>query len=142
MSLIYSDTSTLIPYYADEQFSSLSQKTFSSGEIYISSLTELEFYSFLNRMIRTGGITQKQKKQVLTLFNDHLRQGMFNMITVTDSVFKTARWCMERSQQSLRTLDSLHLGIVIQENLQLFTTDKIMYQAAKELGIDLLEIDL
>lgn len=88
MSLIYSDTSTLVPYYADEQFSSLVQKTFSSGEIFISSLTELEFYSFLNRMIRTGGITQKQKKKVLTLFNDHLRQGMFNMIQVTIQFLK------------------------------------------------------
>jgi len=142
MNLIYSDTSTLVPYYADEQFSSLVQKTFTSGEIFISSLAELEFYSFLNRMIRTGGLTLNQKKKVLTLFNDHLRQGMFNMIQVTDSVFKTARWCMERSQQPYRTLDSLHLGVVIQENLQLFTTDKIMYQSAKELGIDLLEIDL
>lgn len=141
MNSIYSDTSTLVPYYIEEQYSFLAQKTFSSKDIFISSLTELEFSSFLNRMIRTGVLTSNQKKKIAALFNEHLRQGLFNKISVSDSVFKTARWCMERSEQPLRTLDSLHLGIVIQENLQLFTSDKIMYKAAKELGIDLLEID-
>lgn len=141
MDSIYTDTSCLVAYYINEQFSAFVQEIFSDNEIFISPLTEVEFQSFLNKAVRMGELTSDQKKKVISLFQDHLREGLFREVAASPAVFKLAIWSMENSSYPLRTLDSIQLGISMNENLKLLTTDRVMYHAATELKLDLVVID-
>lgn len=81
-------------------------------------------------------LTSEQKNKVIDKFNEHLRAGLFEILPLTETVFHTARWVLSKTEQPLRTLDSLHLAFSITNRLTLFSTDRILLDAAADLKVD------
>lgn len=82
-------------------------------------------------------INSSQQKRIIDKFNEHLRAGLFEMLPITETVFHTARWVLSKTEQPLRTLDSLHLAFSITNQLTLFSTDHVLLDAAKDLKVDI-----
>ena len=81
-------------------------------------------------------INSEQQKKINNKFNEHLRAGLFEMLPLTDSVYNTARWVLSKTEHPIRTLDSLPLTFAITNRLTLFSTDKVLLDAALDLKID------
>lgn len=134
---MYIDTSCLGSYYIEESHSKKVQSILLKDEMPILSLlTEVEFHSMLNKKIRLNDLTSEQKNKVIDKFNEHLRAGLFEIFPLTETVFHTARWVLSKTEQPLRTLDSLHLAFSITNRLTLFSTDRILLDAASDLKVD------
>jgi predicted nucleic acid-binding protein len=134
---MYIDTSCLGSYYIEEIHTQKVQSILLSDDSpIVSSLTEVEFHSLLNKKCRMNQLNYVQQKQVIDKFNEHLRAGLFEMLPVTETVFHTARWVLAKTEQPLRTLDSLHLAFSITNRLTLFSTDLVLLDAARDLKVD------
>jgi uncharacterized protein with PIN domain len=134
---MYIDTSCLGSYYIEEIHTQKVQSILLSDDSpVISSLTEVEFYSLLNKKCRMNQLNSEQQKRVIDKFNEHLRAGLFEMLPVTETVFHTARWVLTKTEQPLRTLDSLHLAFSVTNRLALFSTDLVLLDAARDLKVD------
>lgn len=138
---MYVDTSCLGSYYIEEVYSSHVQNILLSVDRpAISLLTEIEFHSLINKKVRMGELSTAHQSLIINKFNEHLKSHLFEMLIPTETIYHTARWILRKSGQPIRTLDSLHLGIALTNRYRLLTTDKIMLDAAKELGIETIEI--
>jgi len=134
---MYIDTSCLGAYYIEEVHSQNVQSILLNDESPIlSSLTEVEFHSMLNKKLRINQINESQQKRILDKFNEHLRAGLFEMLPLNDSVYHAARWVLSKTVYPIRTLDSLHLAFAITNRLTLFSTDKVLLDAASDLKVD------
>lgn len=136
---MYIDTSCLGSYYIEESHTQKVQSILLKDESpIVSTLTEVEFHSMLNKKLRLNQLTAGQQKRVVDKFNEHLRAGLFEMLPLSETVFHTARWVLSKSEQPLRTLDSLHLAFSITNRLTLFSTDKVLLDAARDLKVDVM----
>jgi uncharacterized protein with PIN domain len=136
---MYIDTSCLGSYYIDEIHSKKVQSILLSDDFpVISSLTEVEFHSMLNKKLRMKQISGDQQKRIIDTFNGHLRAQLFEMLPLSDTVFHTARWVLSKTEAPLRTLDSLHLAFSITNRLTLFSTDSVLLDAALDLKVDVI----
>lgn len=90
----------------------------------------------LNKKLRMHQIDSSQQKRIIDKFNEHLRAGLFEMLSLNDSVYHTARWVLSKTEYPIRTLDSLHLAFAITNRLTLFSTDKVLLDAAMDLKVD------
>ncbi|MFO7847268.1 MAG: type II toxin-antitoxin system VapC family toxin [Balneolaceae bacterium] len=134
---MYIDTSCLGSYYMQEVHTQKVQSILLTDDSpIISSLTEVEFHSMLHKKHRMHHLNSSQQKRIIDKFNDHLRAGLFEILPINESVFHTARWVLSKTEQPLRTLDSLHLAFSITNQLSLFSTDKVLLDAAIELKVD------
>ena len=134
---MYIDTSCLGSYYIEEVHSQNVQSILLNDESPIlSSLTEVEFHSMLNKKLRTNQINESQQKRIIDKFNEHLRAGLFEMLPLNDSVYHAARWVLSKTVCPIRTLDSLHLAFAITNRLTLFSTDKVLLDAASDLKVN------
>ena len=134
---MYIDTSCLGSYYIDEIHSHKVQSILLSDDFpVISSLTEVEFHSMLNKKLRMKQINEDQRKRIINTFNEHLRAQLFDMLPLTDTVYHAARWVLSKTDAPLRTLDSLHLAFSITNRLTLFSTDRVLLDAADDLKVD------
>ena len=134
---MYIDTSCLGSYYIEEIHTQKVQSILLSDDSpIISTLTEVEFHSLLNKKCRMNQLNSEQLKRVIDKFNEHLRAGLFEMLPLTETVFHTARWVLTKTEQPLRTLDSLHLAFSFTNRLTLFSTDLVLLDAARDLKVD------
>lgn len=136
-NLWYVDISCLGSYYIEKVHTKKVQDILQSDEFpVVSSLTEVEFHSMLNKKLRMHHINSDQQKRIIDKFNEHLRAGLFEMLPLTGSVYHTARWVLSKTEHPIRTLDSLHLAFSIPNRLILFSTDKVLLDAVQDLKVD------
>jgi len=133
--MFYVDTSVLVAYYYPESISgSVEKLLLSSDQLYISSLTEVEFFFAFSKKLRTKEISRKDTLSIFTLFRSHVESGLFTKLSVKNIHFNQARDYIRDLSTPLRSLDAMHLGIASLENLTIFTADKLFSQSAKKLG--------
>lgn len=133
---IYIDTSCLIPYYFDETLSSKVQDFFESDHNFlISELSKVEFYSAARKKVRIGHATESEVRKVFRIFDSHIHQELYSIIKLDGMHFDEASNIIRSTENSLRSLDALHLGIAYSENFSVFSYDAIFNQTATEFGI-------
>lgn len=71
------------------------------------------------------------------LFKNHRENGLFKVVELTPGIFKTSEFILQSTSTSLRTLDAIHLGIVKEMKLELFTFDQVLTNSAEEFNIRL-----
>lgn len=136
---IYIDTSAIIPFYFKETFSSKVQHLFETYEYFqISELSKIEFYSTARKKVRMGHTTESEIKKVFRIFDNHLNQGLFSIISLSQRHFDSASNIIRSSENSLRSLDALHIGVVYAENLSVLSFDGVFNNTAKAFGISLI----
>ncbi|MDR9417432.1 type II toxin-antitoxin system VapC family toxin [Gracilimonas sp.] len=133
---IYIDTSCLIPYYFNETLSSKVQDFFESDNNFlISELSKVEFYSAARKKVRIGHTTESEVRKVFRIFDSHIQQKLYSIIKLDGIHFDAASNIIRSTENSLRSLDALHLGIAYSENYSVFSYDTIFNQTAIEFGI-------
>jgi uncharacterized protein len=133
----YLDTSALLPYYRAEDTSQSIQNILSNinPPVLISSLTMVEVASALARWVRMNELSDSEANLIELTFKDDIKKGFFIKQPLSATSFKQAeQWLLARNT-ALRTLDALHLACAWSQKAILVTSDNILSESAKILGI-------
>lgn len=134
--MFYADTSILVAYYCTEEKSTEVEKLLiSSEDIAISTLVELELHSALSRKVREKAISVKDARRISSQFDLHMKGDYFTILQIENSHYAIARNWISGFDNSLRTLDALHLAIAFSENIPIATSDRNLAKSAEVLGI-------
>jgi predicted nucleic acid-binding protein len=139
---MYLDTSVVAKLYfyepESQRISELlaeDKSEFCSSELLIS-----EFHSVACRKLREKFITPRQFREAIDKFMEHDKKGNWHLYPVTRETLSSAGKLIEKLSGSvgLKTLDAIHLATCIEYSIYpIFTTDKVMLSAAKELKIEI-----
>jgi predicted nucleic acid-binding protein len=130
----YFDTSALLPLYRQEPLTAQAEQLQNEMTPVINALTEVEVASALARWVRMGELTEDQAQRLEATFSEDLHLGVFERISLEDRHYWQVRhWLLER-QTALRTLDALHLACAVECALPLVTADKVLADAAVQVG--------
>ncbi|MEP2445973.1 MAG: type II toxin-antitoxin system VapC family toxin [Balneola sp.] len=137
---MYIDTSCLFAFYIYETNSNhVDELINKSPDVFISRLTLIEMLSSLKKRARMNEISNSSVKKIYALFKDHISIGFFQVLDLDSLVFSNAEILLSSTSTPLRTLDALHLAVASENNLKIFTFDKTLIKAAKELQIGILD---
>lgn len=135
----YVDTSILGAYYCPEALSAAAEKALRQLKTpVISVLSEVEFCSLISKKYRLGELRQREAKEILDLFSNHVAEGFYRRISLNSEQFIKARQLVASMDTSLRTLDALHLVVALSDGLTLVTADREFARAAKRHKADTL----
>jgi predicted nucleic acid-binding protein len=128
----YVDTSILGAYYCPEPLSAAAEKALRQLKTpVISVLSEVEFCSLISKKHRLHELRERQAKEILDLFSNHVAEGFYRRISLNTDHFIKARLLVASMDSSLRTLDALHLAVALLEGLTLVTADREFARAGK-----------
>ncbi len=128
----YVDTSILGAYYCPEPLSAAAESMLRRIEApVISVLSEVEFCSLISKKYRLKELKERQAKEILDLFSNHVAEGFYRRIPLSTEHFIKARMLVASMENALRTLDALHLAAALTEGLTLVTADHEFARAAK-----------
>lgn len=137
----YIDTSILGAYYCPEPLSTAAEKALRQFKTpVISVLSEVEFCSLISKKYRLEELRQRQAKEILDLFSNHVAEGFYRRISLNTEHFVKARLLVASMNSSLRTLDALHLAVALLEGLTVVTGDREFARAGKRHKADTLLI--
>jgi|SRR5690554_3112112 len=140
---MYADTSTIFALYILEEKSQIADHVVrNAGTVYISALTDVEFYSALRKRGRMGEISKNDVQKTYSLYKIHRKKNLYHFLSVRDDDFKSAELLLNKTSRPLRTLDALHLGIADNHRLPLFTFDDVLQNAARDLGVQVIPYSL
>lgn len=140
--IVYADTSLLTAYYCPERGSNQVQAYLTAqGNIAISWQTETELISALSKKVRASAITADDARKIVKLFQAHIDTGIYEMLSINASDYRQAIRFIGRFDTNLRTLDALHIAVVLRENNILATADVKLAAAAERLGGNVYFID-
>jgi uncharacterized protein len=128
----YVDTSILGAYYCPEPLSAAAESALRGIKTpVISLLSEVEFCSLISKKCRLKELKDRQAKEILDLFLNHVAEGFYRRISLNTEHFVKARLLVASMDSALRTLDALHLAAVLAEGLTLVTADREFARAGK-----------
>ena len=134
--MFYADTSIVVAYYCTEEKShEVEQLITGTEDVAISMLAELEFYSALSRKVREKSITVRDARSISSKFELHLKGNYFTILQIEASHYAIAKNWLSGFDNSLRTLDSLHLAIAFSKNIPIATSDKLLAKSAEAMGV-------
>lgn len=129
----YVDTCILAAYYCPEAMSDPAEKILLSVKNpTISLLTEVELFSVISKKYRKKEITKKSAQQIIKAYKEHIKEGYYQTVAITQEHYHYAQKLLESLNYSLHSLDSLHLSIATTENLLLLTSDQNLAKIAKK----------
>lgn len=137
-SLLYLDTSALLPYYRAEAASDAVERLLraQAQPVWISDLVEVEFASALARWVRTGELEEPQAHRIEAAFYDDRRAGRLLTAAIGQTEFQKAREWLGSFKSALRTLDALHLACAHRHGHCLVTLDQTLLKAAEFWGME------
>jgi predicted nucleic acid-binding protein len=132
----YLDTSALLAYYLPEprsaKFDALISTTTSPA---VSSLVECEMVAVLGQKVRGGRYNRSDALRALNKFRDDIGRGAYRYIIVDSQLIRAATELLGGFTMALRTLDAIHVAVVVQYGCDLITGDERMAKTARQLGI-------
>jgi len=133
---VYVDTSVLLPAYVPEPLShTAAARLAEAGEICISRLAEVEFYSALARKLRMRELDPGQTRRIADTFARHLHGGLYTTLRMSNEAFDLSRDYLKQFSSNLRTLDALHLACCANARLTLITADKTLAECARQFDV-------
>ncbi len=132
---VYIDTSVLTAAYCPEKGSARAEQALRESAPMISSLTRLEFSSAVAKKLRAKTLPRADATRIVTQFQEHIRDGIFELAPVRESHYALACDWMDSFVTALRTLDALHLALAFSNEVPLVTADSVLAKSARTLGI-------
>jgi predicted nucleic acid-binding protein len=130
----YIDTSVLGAYYCPEALSTRAEEALRQiGTPVISTLSEVEFCSLISRKRRLGELTQRQSREIIDLFSNHVAEGFYRRLSLDAEQYRMARQLLSSNESALVTLDALHLSAALADAIPIMTADRDLARAAKQL---------
>ena len=136
---MYLDTCYIAKFYLDEPESSRVRDLVRKADTIRSSVWALaEFHAVLHRRMREGASSPTEARTLATRFSEHIEDGLWNLIPVTEALLRRTGALMISSPAGLfiRTADAVHLSTA-QEigERDVWTNDRHMLAAAAYFGI-------
>jgi predicted nucleic acid-binding protein len=139
--LNYLDTSVVIPLYLPETGSARAEAAVRAlARPSVSDLTEVEIASALARRRRLGELTSAEAQRILSTFEAHLAQGVYQRIELGPTHLRAAGALVWTASVNVLALDAIHVAIAQTEQLRLVTADQKMAAAAQNAGVQLLAL--
>lgn len=136
---MYFDTSYIVKFYLNEPESPRIRDLVRKADAIRSSLWAFaEFHAVLHRHLREGAATRTQLRQVSARFAEHLHDGLWTLIPVTEALLKRTSLLMLSAPTSLflRTADAIHLVTAKEAGeSEIWTNDRHMLAAASHFGL-------
>lgn len=101
----------------------------------VSTLVELEFFAALSLRTRIGDLNREEAEEVSTLFDSHLRDGLYRRRSLDTGHYRLARDYIARFDLPLKSPDALHLALCASEELTLLTADRPLARNAEALDV-------
>lgn len=142
--VIYIDTSALAKWYLNEAESDEVEAYIQRhGPLAISELTVVEMRCLLGRRRRDRDIDSKIELRIFAAFQEDVRQGFLICHPFFNGIAAAALNLLSMlSHTPLRSLDAFHLAIVKEiQATALATADRVMAEAAMELGVAVTRFD-
>jgi predicted nucleic acid-binding protein len=138
---MYIDTSCLVAFYVPERLTPRIDTLITNADVVsISAITEIELLSALNKKTRMDLFTSEETQIVFQKFKDHVSKGYYKRIEINSQHFRNASNLLLQTENALRSLDAIHLGIVQAESIPIATNDTILQNAATEFKVDTITI--
>lgn len=141
--MLYMDTSIIAAYYCPEILSEKVEHFILSRKerLTISNLSEIELYSAISRKIREKNLETIDGKKILNKFENHIKEKYFTKLILKENHYKKAKEWISRFDNSLKTVDALHLALSDCEKASIVTLDKKLLASARLLNVDYIEIE-
>jgi uncharacterized protein len=133
-TVIYLDTSVIVPLFLPEPRSRESEAQLMGKEVIVSDLGLGEFSSAIALAVRIGRIEKPTARTLLIEFDDWVADHAFIAHMQSDD-FTAATAYIRRFDLALRTPDALHIAVAGRLGATLFTFDAKMAAAATALGV-------
>jgi uncharacterized protein len=133
-SVIYLDTSVIVPLFLPEPRSREAENLIVLQEIVVSDLAAAEFSSAIAMAVRIGRIQEDAARAVLADFDAWAADHALIADTHGED-FATASLLIRRFDLALRTPDALHIALAARLGARLVTFDAKMAAAASALGL-------
>ncbi len=136
---VYFDTSALVKWYLPEARSDdVAEYLQQNCPAYISLLTKVEMRSVLARRTRELHIDAETKGRIASTFEGDIALGYLVLLPHTVDSFLAAESLLgSHPDIPLRTLDALHLGVVLSAGVgRVATADRVMIAAAAAIGLE------
>jgi hypothetical protein len=106
-------------YCCPEPLSTAAEKALQFKTPVISGLGEVEFCSLISKKYRLDKLRERQGKEILDLFSNHVAEGVYQRISLNTERIIQARLLGGSMDSSLRTLDALQVAAALAEGLTL-----------------------
>jgi len=139
MEACYIDTSFLAPYYLPEASSAAVERKLRSlpeGSLIISPLVRTEFASVLSRKVRAQELDETDARRAMNALERHLNMRSLRMVDIIGRDFARATEWIMTMKYSLRAPDALHLAVAVRQDAILWTLDRSLSSAAKQVGLE------
>jgi len=134
--MFYLDTSVVAAYYCPEPLSEeIEVFLTTNGQMSISNLTEVELFSAVARKVRERGLSKSDAIRIHATFLAHLDNQLYTLVPLVEQHYKLARDWIGMLNNTLRTLDALHLAVAASEGITLVTADRGLAKSARVLGL-------
>jgi uncharacterized protein len=126
----------LVPYYAPEPRSLPCQELIvAQARPVVSDLGEVELVAAVARKVRHGELGRTDAERIKAAFFSHLEGSFYTRSPLERRHFRQAREWIGSIEAPLRSLDALHLAVVLTLGLPLATADEAQARGAAELGL-------
>ena len=136
---MYFDTSYIAKFYLNEPESPQIRDLVRNADVIYSSLWAFaEFHAVLHRHLREQAATRASMRQISARFSEHIRDGLWTLIPVTESLLKRTSALILSAAPGLflRTADAIHLLTAREAGESDFwTNDRHMLAAASHFGL-------
>jgi len=136
---VYFDTSYIAKFYFNEPESPRVRELVRKADAIYSSLWALaEFHAVLHRRMREGVSSPKDAHELALRFSEHMREGLWNLIPVTEALLRRTSALMVSGPRDIfiRTADAVHLTTAHEiGEPAVWTNDRHMLAAASYFGI-------
>ena len=136
---MYLDTSYIAKFYFNEPESSRVRELVRGADTIHSSLWALaEFHAVIHRSLREGSLSLDDARDLASRFSEHVEEGLWNLIPVTESLLRRTSALMVAAPRDLfiRTADAVHLETANEiGEREVWTNDRHMLAAASYFGL-------
>jgi len=136
---MYFDTSYIAKFYFNEPESPRVRELVRKADVIYSSLWALaEFHAVLHRRMREGGSSPRNARELASRFSEHIEDGLWNLIPVTEAVLRriSALILAAPGDLFIRTADAVHLTTAQEMGERaVWTNDRHMLAAAAYFGL-------
>jgi predicted nucleic acid-binding protein len=145
LTVVYPDTSFLLPLYLPDSHSVTAQSYFAQKPILVlTPFQQAEFTNSIWQQVFRRKLTSEEASIVLHRFRQDAEDGVFAIEHQPAAWLDSAPSVMRflTPTLGLRTLDALHISIALALNLQVFWSfDDRQRQAAKAIGLTVNPLD-
>lgn len=134
----YLDTSVLVAALTSEPRTSevLSWLAVQNVDmLVISEWVSTEFSSALSIKVRTGQISEADRRKILSTYSKLVADSL-RMLPISGTEFRVASSFADRHELGLRAGDALHIAIALAHGATICTLDRVLANAASALAVD------